>query len=180
MAECLSGVYKAKMRRSALVLAFSLALFLPALLSPVEQARAEALGEPPADAVLAELPFLEGPLPYKIFVDLAPEQNAKRLGFEHFKMLCGEGAALPAAHIPTVLQAMRTGKPYPVKAFLIFGNNTLTTYGDTNVVYDALMKLDFIVCADLFMTPTAELADIVLPAAFWAEINEVAGLPTIA
>ena len=30
------------------------------------------------------------------------------------------------------------------------------------------------------MTPTAELADIVLPAAFWPEINEVAGLPTIA
>ena len=42
------------------------------------------------------------------------------------------------------------------------------------------MKLDFMVCADLFMTPTAELADIVLPAASWPEIDQLAGLPTVA
>jgi len=42
------------------------------------------------------------------------------------------------------------------------------------------MKLDFVVCADLFMTPTAELADIVLPAASWPELDEIAGLPTVA
>jgi len=120
-----------------------------------------------------------GPVP-SLIENLSPEQNAKRLGFENYKMLCGDGAALPAAHIPTVLQAMRTGDPYPVKAFLIFGNNTLTTYGDSKLVYESLMNLDFIVNADLFMTPTVELADIVLPAAFWPEINEVTGLPIIA
>src|SRR5262249_61640569 len=97
--------------------------------------------------------------------NLAPEVAAGRLGADRFKMLGGEGADLPAAHIPTLLQAMREGKPYPVKAFLIFGNNTLTTYAAGKSVYDALMKLDFIVCADLFMTPTAEPADLVLPAA---------------
>ena len=75
---------------------------------------------------------------------------------------------------------MREGKPYPVKAFLVFGNNTLTTYANTSQVYESLMKLDFMVCADLFMTPTAELADIVLPAASWPEINQLAGLPTVA
>lgn len=110
--------------------------------------------------------------------NLSDEMNAKRLGADRFKMLCGEGADLPAAHIPTVLQAMREGKPYPVKAFLVFGNNTLTTYGNTSLVYESLMKLDFMVCADLFMTPTAELADIILPAAAWPEINQIAGLPT--
>jgi thiosulfate reductase/polysulfide reductase chain A len=62
----------------------------------------------------------------------------------------------------------------------VFGNNTLTTYANTNLVYQALMKLDYMVCADLFMTPTAELADIVLPAASWPELNEIAALPTIA
>jgi anaerobic selenocysteine-containing dehydrogenase len=110
--------------------------------------------------------------------NLSPEMNAKRLGADRFKLLCGEGADLPAAHIPTVLQAMREGKPYPVKAFLVFGNNTLTTYGNSKLVYESLMKLDFMVCADLFMTPTAELADIVLPAAAWPELNQIAGLPT--
>ncbi len=120
-----------------------------------------------------------GPVPSNI-ENLSAEQNAKRLGFDQFKMLSAEGAPLPAAHIPTVLKAMRTGEPYPIKAFLIFGNNTLTTYGDSKLVYESLMNVDFIVNTDLFMTPTAELADIVLPAASWPEINEVAALPTIA
>jgi anaerobic selenocysteine-containing dehydrogenase len=112
--------------------------------------------------------------------NLTPEANAKRLGADRFKLLGGEGADLPAAHIPTLLQAMSEGKPYPVKAFLVFGNNTLTTYANSSTAYDALMKLDFMVCADLFMTPTAELADIVLPAASWPELDQLAGLPTIA
>jgi anaerobic selenocysteine-containing dehydrogenase len=112
--------------------------------------------------------------------NLTPEANAKRLGADRFKLLGGEGADLPAAHIPTLLQAMREGTPYPVKAFLVFGNNTLTTYANASQVYESLMKLDFIVCADLFMTPTAELADIVLPAASWPEIDQLAGLPTVA
>jgi anaerobic selenocysteine-containing dehydrogenase len=112
--------------------------------------------------------------------NLTPEANAKRLGADRFKLLGGEGADLPAAHIPTLLQAMREGKPYPVKAFLVFGNNTLTTYANSSLVNESLRKLDFMVCADLFMTPTAELADIVLPAAAWPELDQIVGLPTIA
>jgi len=112
--------------------------------------------------------------------NLTPEANAKRLGADRFKLLGGAGADLPAAHIPTLLAAMREGKPYPVKAFLIFGNNTLTTYANAKQVHESLMKLDFILCADLFMTPTAELADIVLPAASWPELDQLAGLPTVA
>ncbi|HKN11534.1 MAG TPA: molybdopterin-dependent oxidoreductase, partial [Pseudomonadota bacterium] len=112
--------------------------------------------------------------------NLTPEANAKRLGADRFKLLGGEGADLPSAHIPTLLQAMREGVPYPVKAFLVFGNNTLTTFANSALVYESLMKLDFMVCADLFMTPTAELADIVLPAASWPEIDQIAGLPTVA
>jgi anaerobic selenocysteine-containing dehydrogenase len=112
--------------------------------------------------------------------NLTAGANAKRLGADRFKLLGGEGADLPAAHIPTLLAAMREGKPYPVKAFLVFGNNTLTTYANSSLVYESLMRLDFMACADLFMTPTAELADIVLPAASWPEIDQIAGLPTVA
>jgi anaerobic selenocysteine-containing dehydrogenase len=112
--------------------------------------------------------------------NLAPEVAAKRLGADRFKLLGGEGADLPAAHIPTLLQAMREGKPYPVKAFLVFGNNTLATYANSKLVHESLMKLDFMVCADLFMTPTGELADILLPAAAWPELDQIVGLPTVA
>ncbi len=112
--------------------------------------------------------------------NLTPEASAKRLGADRFKLLGGEGADLPAAHIPTLLQAMREGKPYPVKAFLVLGNNTLVAYANSKLVYESLMKVDFMVNADLFMTPTAELADIVLPAAAWPELDQIVGLPTIA
>jgi len=112
--------------------------------------------------------------------NLDPEVEKKRLGYDKYKMLCGEGADLPACHIPTLIDAMRDGVPYRVRCFLVFGNNTLTTYANSKLVYEALMKLDYMVCADLFMTPTAELADIVLPAASWPELNQIAALPTIA
>ncbi len=112
--------------------------------------------------------------------NLDPEVEKKRLGYDRFKMLCGEGADLPACHIPSLVDAMLYGEPYRVRAFLVFGNNTLTTYANTKHVYEALLKLYYMVCADLFMTPTAELADIVLPAASWPELNQIAALPTIA
>lgn len=111
---------------------------------------------------------------------MGPENASKRLGGDRFKLLCGEGAIIPTAHIPSVLKAMREGNPYRVKAFLAIGNNTLTTYGDTTLVRESLMKLDFMVAVDLFMTPTAELADIVLPAASWPELDSLWGYPFIA
>jgi len=56
-----------------------------------------------------------------------------------------------------------------VKAALIFGSNTLISYSNTNRVKEATTELDFIAVCDLFMTPTAEMADIVLPASSWLE-----------
>ncbi len=41
--------------------------------------------------------------------------------------------------------------------------------GDSRKTVKALKSLDFIVSADLFMTPTCELSDLVLPAAHWLE-----------
>ena len=106
-----------------------------------------------------------------IFLDkLTDEMKDKRLGADRYKVLSGPKAPFPSAHIPTLLEAIRTGKPYPVKAFLIFGNNTLATYANAKQAYETLMKLDFLLVMDLYMTPTAELADMVLPAASWLEV----------
>jgi anaerobic selenocysteine-containing dehydrogenase len=113
-----------------------------------------------------------------IFLDkLSDEMKDKRLGSDRHKVLSGKEAPFPSAHIPTLLRAIRTGKPYPVKAFLIFGNNTLATYANAKQAYETLMKLDFLMVMDLYMTPTAELADMVLPAASWLEVDQVVGLP---
>ena len=61
--------------------------------------------------------------------------------------------------------AILEGKPYPVRALIGFGSNMLLAHADGGHGRDALKTLDFYAHADLFMTPTAELADIVLPVA---------------
>jgi anaerobic selenocysteine-containing dehydrogenase len=50
-----------------------------------------------------------------------------------------------------------------IKALVSFGGNMVMAHADSLRGRDALGSLDFFVQADLFMTPTAELADIVLP-----------------
>lgn len=63
--------------------------------------------------------------------------------------------------------------PYPIKAAYMQGTNPLVAYADSRKTFEALHKLDFIALADIFMTPTASLADIVLPAATHFEFNDI-------
>ena len=60
-------------------------------------------------------------------------------------------------------RAIRTGRPYPVRALLTFGANLLISHADTTAGMRALEKLDFHMHADIFPNPTAEYADILLP-----------------
>ena len=113
----------------------------------------------------------------QLFDKMPKEQQQKRLGYDQFKVLSGELAQLPSAHIPTIFEAIRTGKPYPVRTGFIFGNNALSTYGDVRKVYDTLMALDYLAVVELYMTPTAELADLVLPVASWAEVDAMPAVP---
>lgn len=120
-----------------------------------------------------------GPFPF-LFDRITPEMESRRLGGDRFKILCGEGAFVRSGHSPSIFKAMRESDPYRIKAFMAIGSNTLTTYASSRRVYESLMKLDFMVAIDLFMTPTAELADIVLPAASWPEVDSLWGYPFIA
>ncbi|MDP6559525.1 MAG: molybdopterin-dependent oxidoreductase [Candidatus Binatia bacterium] len=82
----------------------------------------------------------------------------KRVGFPYPSYFYG-------AHAPTVWRAMLTEEPYPVKAFLIIGSNPIVSAANSKLVEKAMQELDLIVCQDMYMTPTAELADYVTPAA---------------
>ena len=62
-------------------------------------------------------------------------------------------------------RAIREEKPYPVRAVLGFGANMLLAHADGGSGREAFKQLEFYAHADLFMNPTAEMADIVLPAA---------------
>jgi anaerobic selenocysteine-containing dehydrogenase len=62
-------------------------------------------------------------------------------------------------------RAILDEKPYPVRGLIGFGSNMLLAHADGGQGRKALAALEFYAHADLFMTPTAELADIVLPVA---------------
>jgi thiosulfate reductase/polysulfide reductase chain A len=111
--------------------------------------------------------------------NLSAAAQAKRLGSHEFRVL-GQANVQPSAHIPAVFKAMRTGEPYPVRAFLVFGNNPLLTYANSKVIFESLQKLEFLMIMDLFMTPSAELADLVLPAASWLEVDAMPAFPYFA
>ncbi|MET8994346.1 molybdopterin-dependent oxidoreductase [Amycolatopsis sp. NPDC004169] len=61
-------------------------------------------------------------------------------------------------------RAALDGVPYRARALVNFGANLVLAHGDSACGRDALGALDFFVHTDLFMNPTAEQADIVLPA----------------
>src|SRR5271167_4569245 len=62
-------------------------------------------------------------------------------------------------------RAIVDGRPYPVRAVIGFGANMLLAHADGARGRQALKALEFYAHADLFMNPTAEMADVVLPVA---------------
>jgi len=100
--------------------------------------------------------------------DLPAAQREKRLG-NQFKLADRIAIVTPKACWDAIL----TGKPYPVRALMLHGTNPVMTRANAREVYAALQKVEFLSVADFFLTPTAELADIVLPASTWLEFDDI-------
>jgi anaerobic selenocysteine-containing dehydrogenase len=94
-------------------------------------------------------------------LSLLPEgQLAKALGLAQRPLGIGRHGWVLAAD---VYRAIVEGTPYPVRGMVGFGGNMLVSQAGARAGREALSRLDFLVFADLFMTPTAALADVVLP-----------------
>ncbi|MBM4340135.1 MAG: molybdopterin oxidoreductase [Deltaproteobacteria bacterium] len=100
---------------------------------------------------------------------LSKDQFAKRLGGDRFRLASRFAILQPKC----VWDAILEEKPYPVKMLFLISTNPLVTAANAREVYRALEKVEFMAVADFFLTPTAELADIVFPAATWLEMDYV-------
>ncbi|MFQ6196006.1 molybdopterin oxidoreductase family protein [Streptomyces sp. NPDC000405] len=63
----------------------------------------------------------------------------------------------------------RAGTPDGIRALLVMGSNPVVSAPRAAHVTERLRALDFLAVSDVVLSETAELADVVLPAAQWAE-----------
>jgi len=98
---------------------------------------------------------------------VTPEKKAVVISGDRFRFT-------PDCHPPTFWKSMITGEPYRVRAIWMVGTNPLLTATQGLTIERALKDyMEYTVVSDLFMTPSAQLADLVLPAAHWLEQDDV-------
>ena len=94
----------------------------------------------------------------------AVDDPAARAAFEK-----AWGAALPAKPGLTVVEVFNAICDGNIKGLFIMGENPMVSDPNLNHVRQALEKVDFLCVQDIFLTDTAQMAHVVLPAASFAE-----------
>jgi anaerobic selenocysteine-containing dehydrogenase len=141
-------------------------LILRAVTGNIDIPGGDVLWVPP-EGVVQTSPFMDPGiiLPEKV----SPEAISNKIG-------AGESLMNLTLRHAAFYDAVLTEKSYPVKALVIVGTNPLLTASDGLRGEEALKKIDFTVAVDLFLNPTNQFADIILPAATWLEQDDVADL----
>jgi len=91
-----------------------------------------------------------------------------------------DGAGTTYPHTPTnlgltngVYKATLEEKPYPIKAWLLYATNPITsTSTETGKLFEAMKKVDFILAIDTQMNDSAYYADVVLPESTYLEKDD--------
>jgi thiosulfate reductase/polysulfide reductase chain A len=103
---------------------------------------------------------------------LSPEKAKDRLGADEYPLISGPQPLFLFVHAALAAKAMLQGEPYPLKALFVAGANPVVNMQNIRRTWAAFKSLELLVVTDFFMTPTAELADYVLPATTWLERDE--------
>jgi anaerobic selenocysteine-containing dehydrogenase len=95
------------------------------------------------------------------------------LNWDPFLKAIPDKASFHRLGILNLYNAVILGKPYPIKALWFAFINFLNQCVDCNkIINEFFPKLDFIVQTELFMTPTAKYADILLPVCSFLEFSD--------
>ena len=71
-----------------------------------------------------------------------------------------------------ILESALEGKPYKLHGIVMSRSNPVMTINDSNRVAEALKAMDLVVCVDVYLSDTAQFADIVLPESTYLERDE--------
>lgn len=105
------------------------------------------------------------PLVYPGYIPIADDENRKRIAKlwnTDYELLSGEKGL-------STVEIMHAAYHGDIKGLFIMGENPMVTDPDLNHTQKAIEKLDFMVVQDIFHTETTEFADVILPAASFAE-----------
>ncbi|OGA96784.1 MAG: hypothetical protein A3G27_06980 [Betaproteobacteria bacterium RIFCSPLOWO2_12_FULL_66_14] len=140
--------------------------FIPALIGKIDQEGCNGFLLPPG---------VRMPSYYAGDASLGQGRNLQEmLSSDRLPLLAGPKAiTAPYPHPRQVIDAMLTGKPYPVRA-LWTSCNPVVGLEDTYTTIRALKSLDLLVVSELFESPTAHLADYILPITTHLESNAIA------
>jgi anaerobic selenocysteine-containing dehydrogenase len=118
-----------------------------------------------------------------------PEQRKKQIGADRYKLMTFPGWEIIDEHfkehygmshpqhhpllvsMPLTIRGIINEDPYPIKAMICWASNPMLWAANTKLVHEALThpNLELHVVLEYWMTPTAQLADYVLPSASWLE-----------
>jgi anaerobic selenocysteine-containing dehydrogenase len=100
--------------------------------------------------------------------DLIPDKRTEMISAHH--RVIPRLMTVPSAFFR---KAVLEGKPYPVHGYYGMCTNPMIAWADSKLTYEAFQRLDFVAIAEIFMTPTAAMADIVFPVAHQYEMNDI-------
>ena len=121
----------------------------------------------PGGNIEARDPKIMGLGPF-VRADLIPDKRKDMIS-AHYGVIPRFMTIPPAYFRRAVLE----GVPYPVRGYYGMCTNPMVAWADSKATCDAFMSLDFTAVSEIFMTPTASLADIVFPVAHQFEMNDI-------
>lgn len=135
-------------------------IFLLTAISYLLNARVYILSERPNEQGVIDMGCVPDTLPGGRPVDV--ESFRKR--YEDYW-----GSDLPSKAGLTLMEMIEAANSGSIKALYVMGDNPLYNLPDSPFIRSSLEKLEFLVVQDIFMTETAEVADVVFPSLGWAE-----------
>jgi NADH-quinone oxidoreductase chain G len=119
--------------------------------------------------LLSEKPNYQGLIDMGCLPDTLP--GGRPLEFDMFRHKMEEtlGCTLPVEKGLTLFEMLNESERGGLRALYVMGENPLFSVPDRKTVDQALSRLDLLIVQDIYLTETARMADVVLPANSWSE-----------
>lgn len=119
--------------------------------------------------LLSEMPNEQGLIDMGCLPDTLPGGRPLGVGDFRRRFETFWKATIPEKKGLTLMEIIEVAKDKRIKALYIMGENPVFNLPDSAYIKEALKGLDFLVVQDIFLTETAELAHVILPALGWSE-----------